>query len=124
MLDFWTYCSINCQHVLSDIDFLQQKFAEEQSIAFVGCHSAKFSNEKNSGRVREAVQKFEVKFPVVNDEKMQIWKGFERRSWPSQVVVSPKSQMPILILQGEGMRQVLDLFISVAYDFYYESLNH
>jgi hypothetical protein len=60
----------------------------------------------------------------VNDEKMQIWKSFERRSWPSQVVVSPKSQMPILILHGEGMRQVLDLFISVAYDFYYDSLNH
>ena len=61
-----------------------------------------------------------MRFPVVNDEKMQIWKSFERRSWPSQVVVSPKSQMPILILHGEGMRQVLDLFISVAYDFYYD----
>lgn len=31
--------------------------------------------------------------------------------------------MPILILSGEGMRQVLDLFVSVAYDFYYESLS-
>ena len=40
------------------------------------------------------------------------------------MLISPKSQTPILSLQGEGNRQVLDLFISVAYDFYYESLNH
>jgi hypothetical protein len=32
--------------------------------------------------------------------------------------------VPILILHGEGMRAILDLFISVAYDFYYDNLNH
>ena len=54
---------------------------------------------------------------------MLVWRNFERRSWPSLVVLSPQS-VPILILSGEGHRQVLDIFLSVAYDFYYEKLDH
>ena len=55
---------------------------------------------------------------------MMVWKSYERRSWPSQVLISPKTQIPILITHGEGQRQVLDLFISVAYDLYFDKLNH
>lgn len=104
LIDFWTYCCIHCLHVLPDLEYLQQKFAEEPSIVFIGCHSAKFLNEKNTSKVRDAVIKYEIKHPVVNDERMILWKGYERRSWPSQVLVSPKSQIPILNLAGEGMR--------------------
>ena len=85
---------------------------------------AKFLNEKDSSKVRDAVMKYEIKHPVINDDRMLVWKSYERRSWPSQVLLSPKNQMPILILHGEGMRQVLDLFLSVAYDFYFDGLNH
>jgi thiol-disulfide isomerase/thioredoxin len=124
LIDFWTYCCINCLHVLPDLEFLEQKFSEEPSIAFLGCHSAKFLNERGSAKVRDAILKYEIKHPVINDDRMIVWKNFERKSWPSQVIISPKTQVPILILHGEGMRQVLDLFISVAYDFYYDFLNH
>jgi len=26
LIDFWTYCCINCLHVLPDLEFLEQKF--------------------------------------------------------------------------------------------------
>jgi thiol-disulfide isomerase/thioredoxin len=124
VINFWTYCCINCLHVLPDLEYLEQKFHEESSIIFLGCHSAKFLNERDSNKVRDAILKYEIKHPVINDDRLVLWKSYERRSWPSQVIISPKSQIPILILHGEGMRQVMDLFISVAYDFYYDSLNH
>ena len=123
LIDFWTYCCINCLHVLPDLEFLEQKFAGENAIVFMGCHSAKFVNEKGAEKVRDAILKYEIKHPVINDDKMLVWRSFERRSWPGLVVLSPNS-VPILILSGEGHRQVLDLFLSVAYDFYYEKLDH
>lgn len=124
LLDFWTYCCINCLHVLPDLEYLEKKFVDENSIVFLGCHSAKFLNEKSATKVRDACLKYEIKHPVINDDKMIVWRNYERRSWPSYVILSPKTQAPILILSGEGMRQVLDLFISVAYDFYFDNLNH
>ena len=109
---------------MGDIEFLRRKFEAENSICFIGCHSGKFPNEMSTDQVRSAVMRHCVSYPVLNDAQMQLWKGYERKSWPSYVLISPKSQKPILILNGEGMKRILDLFISVAYDFYYESLNH
>lgn len=123
LLDFWTYCCINCLHVIPDIEFLQNKFKGENSIVFLGSHSAKFVNEKGPEKVRDAILKYDIKHPVINDDKMIVWKNFERRSWPGLVVLSPEL-VPILILSGEGHRHVLDIFLSVAYDFYYERLSH
>lgn len=54
---------------------------------------------------------------------MQVWRDFERRSWPGIIIVSPRG-VPILILNGEGYRDVLDLFLSIAFDFFYDKMNH
>ena len=83
VLNFWTYCCINCLHVLPDLEYLDQKFHEEPSISFLGCHSAKFLNERDSAKVRDAILKYEIKHPVINDDRMVLWKSYERRSWPS-----------------------------------------
>lgn len=49
--DFWTYCCINCMHVLPELASLEAKYAGKP-VAVVGVHSAKFDNEK----VRQACQ--------------------------------------------------------------------
>ena len=64
-------------------------------------HSGKFKNEKDSKKVREAVLKYEVNHPVINDNKMIVWKHFECVSWPTQVVVGPHG-IPLLFVKGEG----------------------
>lgn len=46
VLDFWTYCCINCMHVLPDLAAIEAKFSD-QPVAVVGVHSAKFDNEKD-----------------------------------------------------------------------------
>ena len=87
LIDFWTYCCINCLHVIPDIEFLEQKFHGENSICFMGCHSAKFINEKGPDKVRDAILKYDIKHPVINDDKMLVWRMFERKSWPGLVIL-------------------------------------
>lgn len=43
--DFWTYCCINCIHILPALSNLEQRYSG-QAVAIVGIHSAKFDNEK------------------------------------------------------------------------------
>ena len=50
MLDFWTYCCINCMHVLPELAALERKYVD-QPVCVVGVHSAKFDNEKVRWRV-------------------------------------------------------------------------
>ena len=50
LLDFWTYCCINCLHVLEDLKYLERKYAGRPFVV-VGVHSPKFSNEDDAESV-------------------------------------------------------------------------
>lgn len=60
LIDFWTYCCINCLHVLPDLEYLESKYYDYKGIAFMGCHSAKFTNERGHQKVRDAILKYNV----------------------------------------------------------------
>ena len=118
VLDFWTYCCINCIHVLPDLAELEERYAG-YPVAFVGVHSAKFENEKVSSNIRDAVLRYEIAHPVVNDDTMQMWQQVGVRSWPSMAVVGPRGNL-LLLVSGEGNKEVIDACISAALAFYPE----
>lgn len=108
LLDFWTYCCINCLHVLPDLKYLEQKYDKE--LVVIGVHSAKFENEKDSENIREAIVRYEIEHPVINDSEMRIWRKFQVRSWPTMVLIDPEGNFCGFI-SGEGHREVLDTVI-------------
>lgn len=105
LLDFWTYCCINCMHVLPDLKFLEKKYAKQ--LVVIGVHSAKFDNEKESENIRRAVMRYEIEHPVVNDSEMTIWRKFGVRAWPTLVMIDPEGNY-CGYLSGEGNREVVD----------------
>jgi thiol-disulfide isomerase/thioredoxin len=44
LLDFWTYCCINCMHVIPDLKRLEKKYANE--LVVIGVHSAEVQRRK------------------------------------------------------------------------------
>lgn len=116
VLDFWTYCCINCIHVLPDLAELERKYAG-YPVAFVGVHSAKFENEKVSENIRQAVLRYEIEHPVINDDEMTTWRSIGVRAWPSVAIIGPKGNM-LLMVSGEGKKSVIDAAIREALNFY------
>ena len=47
IVDFWTCCCIDCLHVLEEMNYLEKKFEDYPEVVFLGCHSAKFVNERD-----------------------------------------------------------------------------
>ncbi|WP_417384868.1 thioredoxin-like domain-containing protein [Gimesia sp.] len=105
LIDFWTYCCINCMHVLPDLAYLEKKYPNE--LVVIGCHSAKFDNEKETDNIRRAIQRYEIKHPVINDANMTVWRKFGVRAWPSMVLIDPEGNY-CGHLSGEGNRELLD----------------
>ena len=54
LLDFWTFCCINCIHVLPDLAKLEKKYKNE--LVVIGVHSAKFDNEKDTENIRKVAR--------------------------------------------------------------------
>lgn len=52
LLDFWTYCCINCMHILPELKELEKSYAD--SLVVIGVHSAKFDTEKDTKNITEA----------------------------------------------------------------------
>jgi len=115
LLDFWTYCCINCIHVLPDLKFLEQKYANE--LVVIGVHAYKFENEKEAENIRQAILRYEIEHPVVNDSQKTIARKYRMQSWPTLVLVDPEGQY-VGYLSGEGNREVLDKIIGEMVAFH------
>ncbi|VAI06337.1 unnamed protein product [Triticum turgidum subsp. durum] len=118
VLDFWTYCCINCMHVLPDLEFIEKKY-KDKPFTVVGVHSAKFDNEKDLEAIRSAVLRYNVTHPVVNDGDMYLWRELGVNSWPTFVVVAPNGKV-LAQISGEGHRKDLDDVVGAALEFYDE----
>jgi DNA-binding beta-propeller fold protein YncE len=98
LLDFWTYCCINCMHVLPELKKLERAFPNE--LVVIGVHSAKFEGEQVTDNIREAALRHEIEHPVVNDAKMTIWQRYGARSWPTLVLIDPVGDV-VWVASGE-----------------------
>lgn len=108
ILDFWTYCCINCLHVLPDLKYLEQKYPD--CLTVIGVHSGKFDNEQEVENVRQAILRYDIEHPVVVDRGFEVWDHYTVRAWPTLVVIDPESYV-VGSVAGEGHRDRLDQLI-------------
>ncbi|MEJ1931763.1 thioredoxin-like domain-containing protein, partial [Nostoc sp. NIES-2111] len=109
ILDFWTYCCINCLHILPDLKYLEQKYKD--SLTVIGVHSGKFANEQETDNIRQAILRYDIEHPVVVDQGFRIWQEYAVRAWPTLMVIDPKGYV-VGYISGEGNRDVLDELIT------------
>ena len=105
LLDFWTYCCINCMHIIPELTALEKKYAKE--LVVIGVHSAKFQNESDVANIRQAILRYEIQHPVVNDRDFRIWRAYAVRAWPTLMVVRPDGYV-LGHLSGEGNKAIVE----------------
>jgi DNA-binding beta-propeller fold protein YncE len=111
LLDFWTYCCINCIHIMPDLKKLEQKYKNE--LVIIGVHSAKFLTERGTENIKQAILRYEIEHPVINDKDFEVWESYTARAWPTLVLIDPKGKV-IGMTTGEGVYDTFDPIISAA----------
>ncbi|MGW2691834.1 thioredoxin-like domain-containing protein [Streptomyces sp. NPDC001296] len=99
ILDFWTFCCINCLHVLDELRELEEKHRD--TVVIIGVHSPKFVHEAEHGAVVDAVERYGVEHPVLDDPELATWKQYAVRAWPTLVVIDPEGYV-VAQHAGEG----------------------
>uniref|UniRef100_A0A0E0KCW1 Thioredoxin-like fold domain-containing protein n=1 Tax=Oryza punctata TaxID=4537 RepID=A0A0E0KCW1_ORYPU len=90
-----------------------------EEFTVIGVHSAKFDNEKDLEAIRNAVLRYNITHPVVNDGDMYLWRELGVNSWPTFVVIGPNGKV-LAQISGEGHRKDLDDVVGAALEFYEE----
>jgi thiol-disulfide isomerase/thioredoxin len=86
LVDFWTYSCINCIRTIPHLNEWYDKYSDK-GLVIVGIHTPEFEFEKNSDNVKSAVQKFGIKYPVLQDNDKETWNEYENRYWPRKYLI-------------------------------------
>ncbi|MFI6823075.1 NHL domain-containing thioredoxin family protein [Micromonospora sp. NPDC050187] len=114
LLDFWTFCCINCLHVLDELRPLEEKYGDV--LVVVGVHSPKFEHEKDPDALAAAVERYGVHHPVLDDPELDMWQQYAAKAWPTLSVVDPEGYVVATMAgegHAEGLARLIDELVAV-----------
>ncbi len=115
LIDFWTYCCINCMHILPELKKLEHAYPNE--LVVIGVHSPKFDTEEDTENLTEAVLRYKIEHPVVNDTGHVIWNRFGVRAWPTLLLIDPEG-FAVWGKSGEATFEQIDEAIKLGLPYY------
>ena len=103
-------------HVLPQLRKIEEKYPNELTV--ISVHSAKFPAERSTENVLEAVRRYNIVHPVVNDHEFQVWRTYGTKAWPTLMFIDPAGKV-MARHEGEisvdGLDRALQRMIA-AYD--------
>jgi len=92
LVDFWTYSCINCIRTIPYLNDWVEKYSGK-GLTIVGVHTPEFEFEKNFNNVKSAVDKFHIKYPVLQDNDKGTWNAYENNYWPRKYIVDTEGNI-------------------------------
>ena len=86
LIDFWTYTCINCIRTLPYLTSWDEKY-KEMGLVIIGVHTPEFTYEKEYENVKDATIKYNIKYPVVQDNDYATWGAYKNRYWPRKYLI-------------------------------------
>jgi thiol-disulfide isomerase/thioredoxin len=92
VVHFWTFSCVNCQHNYPVYKNWQDKY-KDAKLTIIGVHSPEFEAEMDVDKVKAKALKNGLKFPIVIDNDLAIWKEWRVRYWPSIFLVDKQGKV-------------------------------
>ena len=105
LLDFWTFCCINCLHVLDELRPLEEKYGD--ALVSSACTRRSSRTRRTRWRSRRRWSATRSHHPVLDDPELVTWQAYTARAWPTLVLVDPEGYI-VAQYSGEGHAHALD----------------
>ncbi|MBI2558754.1 thioredoxin family protein [Candidatus Woesearchaeota archaeon] len=86
LVDFWTYTCINCIRTLPYLKDWDKKY-HDKGLVIVGVHTPEFEFEKKYENVLKAVNDYQLKYAVAQDNNYATWSSYQNRYWPHKFLI-------------------------------------
>ena len=100
LVDFWTFTCVNCIRTLSFLREWQAKYVD-RGLVILGVHTPEFEFEEVYENVKDAVERDDIQWPIVQDNDYDTWRSFGNRYWPAKYLIGIDGQL-IYRHFGEG----------------------
>ena len=110
LLDFTTYCSLQCIATLDDLEYLENKYHD--NILIIGIHSPRFPGERTAGHVRKVIARYEINHPIINDHDQRLRKLYGIKQQQTLVVIDTNGNITGAT-SGRNKRHKLDKAVGI-----------
>jgi thiol-disulfide isomerase/thioredoxin len=100
LVDFWTYTCINCINTLPYVKSWHQKY-KDQGLQVIGVHTPEYPFERSTDNVKTAIKRFDIRFPVAQDNRYATWTAYNNQYWPAFYLIDKKGKV-VYTHFGEG----------------------
>lgn len=103
LIDFWTYTCINCIRTLPYVTSWYDTYKEDGFVV-VGVHTPEFAFEKKTENVLSAIARYNIHYPVAQDNDYRTWRDYDNHYWPAHYLVDANGIIRY-VHYGEGRYQ-------------------
>jgi len=100
LVDFWTYTCINCIRTLPYLKAWDAAYRKD-GLVIVGVESPEFQFEKDASNVKDAIDQFGIRYPVVQDNNLGTWNAYGNEYWPADYLIDANGEVRYTAF-GEG----------------------
>jgi cytochrome c biogenesis protein CcdA/thiol-disulfide isomerase/thioredoxin len=100
LIDFWTYTCINCIRTLPYLKAWDADYRKD-GLTIVGVETPEFAFEHEASNVKDAIDQFGLRYPVVQDNEMGTWNAYGNEYWPADYLIDAKGDVRYATA-GEG----------------------
>jgi thiol-disulfide isomerase/thioredoxin len=95
LLNFWVFTCYNCTNTVPSLVDFDRKY-RDQGLTIIGVHTPEFppySGEHDKGNLQRALEKYQIEYPVTQDNDTRTWDLYGIRYWPSFVLIDKRGQI-------------------------------
>jgi thiol-disulfide isomerase/thioredoxin len=100
LVDFWTYTCINCVRTLPHVRQWYDKY-RDKGLVVVGVHTPEYPFEKSTPNVEAALKRFDIRYPVAQDNSYSTWDAYRNQYWPALYLIDASGKI-VYTHFGEG----------------------
>ena len=103
LVEFWDFCRVNSLRTLPYLKAWHERYADE-GLRVIGVHTGGFPPARDTAQVRDAVARLGIEYPVVVDERLEIWDFYGNEGWPARYLFDQRGAL-FSMHYGEGAYQ-------------------
>lgn len=100
IVEMWTFGCINCQNVMPSLKEWHGKY-KDQGLVIIGNHYPEFSYEADLGNLKNAIARFDIQYPVAQDNDGVTWRAYKNHYWPALYLIDKQGHIRYVHI-GEG----------------------
>jgi thiol-disulfide isomerase/thioredoxin len=89
LIEMWTFGCYNCYRSIPTLRTFYDTY-QKQGFEIIGVHRPEFDYEKDAANVQEALDKYQVTWPVFQDNEAKTWNAYDTRAWPTFYLLDKK----------------------------------